>query len=256
MKISMIGCTGKMGKAILAQIFEQPRYQLAGGATHATSETLGESLGAGVKVTADIDLATRNADVVIDFSRPEMTMQLLEVLAKNPKPLVIGTTGFSDIEKGAIEKAAKNMPLLLSSNTSLGVNLLFGLVKQAATKLGPEYDIEILEMHHRQKVDAPSGTALSLGKAAAEGRGITLENAQSTGSRSGKRELGGIGFVSLRGGDVVGDHKVIFAGDGERIELGHIATSRHVFAHGALKAAEWLVSQKPGLYSMQDVLFS
>lgn len=255
MKISMIGCTGRMGKAIISQIAECPEHSLVGGATHATSESIGEDLGNGIQATADLAAAIAPADVVIDFSRPDMTMELLAALEKNPKPLIIGTTGFNDIEYATIEKLAKKMPILLSSNTSLGVNLLFGLVKQAAAKLGAEYDIEIVEMHHKHKVDAPSGTAISLGKAAAEGRGIGLENSAIY-NRSGKREQGGIGFASLRGGDVVGEHNVIFAGAGERLELGHIATDRSIFARGALKAAQWLAAKKPALYSMQDVLFS
>lgn len=243
-----------MGKAIIAQIAEYSQHSLVGGATHQGSDSIGEDLGDGVFATADLTAAIKPADVVIDFSRPDMTMEMLEVLEKNPKPVIIGTTGFNDIEQATIEKLAKKMPILLSSNTSLGVNLLFGLVKQAASKLGAEYDIEIIEMHHKHKVDAPSGTAISLGKAAAEARGITLENSDLY-NRSGKREQGGIGFASLRGGDVVGEHNVIFAGAGERLELGHIATNRAIFAHGALTAAKWLIGKKPALYSMQDVLF-
>lgn len=255
MKVSMIGCTGKMGKAIIAKISEYPDYSLVGGATHKTSESIGEELGNGIQATADLAAAIAPADVVIDFSRPDMTMQLLEALKKNPKPTIIGTTGFNDIEQATIEKLSKTIPILLSSNTSLGVNLLFGLVRQAAAKLGAEYDIEIVEMHHKHKVDAPSGTAVSLGQAAAEGRGITLSNSAAY-NRAGKRRDGDIGFATLRGGDVVGEHKVIFAGAGERLELGHIASDRAIFAQGALVAAKWLIKQKPKLYSMQDVLFS
>jgi 4-hydroxy-tetrahydrodipicolinate reductase len=256
MKISMIGCTGRMGKAIIEQIADYPEYSLVGGATHKGSDSIGEDLGDGVFATSDLAAAIKPADVVIDFSRPDMTMELLDALQKNPKPVIIGTTGFNDIEQATIEKLAKKMPILLSSNTSLGVNLLFGLVRQAARKLGAEYDIEIVEMHHKHKVDAPSGTAISLGKAAAEGRGITLDSSSVTHNRPGKREQGNIGFASLRGGDVVGEHNVIFAGAGERLELGHIATNRTIFATGALTAAKWLIGKKPALYSMQDVLFS
>ena len=252
--ISMIGCTGKMGKVILSEISAGEGYNLVGGATHADSSSIGQKLD-NVTVTADLAEAVRDADVVIDFSRPDMTMQLLDVLKANPKPVIIGTTGFSDIEQATIQKMAKTMPILLSSNTSLGVNLLFGLVKQVASKLGQEFDIEIVEMHHKDKVDAPSGTAISLGKAAAEGRGINFDNAALY-SHTGKRTEGGIGFASLRGGDVIGEHNVIFAGKGERLQLGHIATDRGIFARGALKASDWLVGKKKGLYSMQDVLFS
>lgn len=255
LSISMIGCTGKMGKVILAEISARTDYKLAGGATHAGSESIGEKLPSGGKITSDIAAAIRNADMVIDFSRPEMTMQLMDALKANPKPVIIGTTGLSQIEQATVEKMAKNMPVLLSSNTSLGVNLLLGLVKQAASKLGEEFDIEIVEMHHKDKVDAPSGTAISLGKAAAQGRGATFKNVALY-DRSGKRTPGGIGFASLRGGDVVGEHTVTFAGKGERLQLGHIATDRAIFARGALKAAEWLAGKKKGLYTMQDVLFS
>ena len=256
LSISMIGCTGKMGKAIIAEISARPDfYKLTGGATHGTSEEIGKKIGAGIEVTSDLAAATKNADVVIDFSRPDMTMQLLDTLKANPKPVIIGTTGLSQIEQATIEKMAKNMPLLLSSNTSLGVNLLLGLVKQVASKLGEEFDIEIVEAHHKDKVDAPSGTAISLGKAAAEGRGISFEKAALY-SHDGKRTQGGIGFASLRGGDIVGEHTVMFAGKGERLELSHRATDRAIFARGALKAAEWVVNKKNGFYTMQDVLFS
>ena len=244
-----------MGKEILAEISARPGHTLVGGATHATSESIGQDVGGGVIATADLSAAIKKADVVIDFSRPDMTMLLLDALKANPKPVIIGTTGLSQIEQATIENMAKQLPILLSSNTSLGVNLLAGLVKQAAAKLGEEFDIEIVEMHHKDKVDAPSGTAISLGKAAAEGRGITFDSAALY-NRSGKRSIGGIGFASLRGGDVVGEHTVTFAGKGERLQLGHIATDRAIFARGALKAAEWLVGKKKGLYSMQDVLFS
>lgn len=255
MKISMIGCTGKMGKAIIAEISARADLTLAGGATHTSSDEVGAALGDGVKATTDLAAAIKSADVVIDFSRPDMTLQLLEALKANPKPLVIGTTGFSASEQAAVEKASKMVPILLSSNTSLGVNMLLGLVKQAASKLGEEFDIEIVEMHHRDKVDAPSGTAISLGKAAAEGRGVKFDSVALY-DRSGKRKPGGIGFASLRGGDVVGEHTVSFASKGERVLLGHTATDRGIFARGAIKAAEWMHGKKPGLYSMQDVLFS
>ena len=256
LSISMIGCTGKMGKAILSEISARPdSYKLAGGATHGTSEELGNKLAGGLEVTSDLAAATRDANVVIDFSRPDMTMQLLDMLKANPKPVIVGTTGLSPIEQATIEKMAKTMPVLLSSNTSLGVNLLLGLVKQVAGKLGEEFDIEIIESHHRDKVDAPSGTAISLGKAAAEGRGVTFEKAALY-NHTGKRTPGGIGFASIRGGDIVGEHNVIFAGRGERLELGHIATDRAIFARGALKAAEWLADKKSGFYTMQDALYS
>ena len=171
--------------------------------------------------------------------------------------LVVGTTGLDANTQAAVEAAAKSAPLVQAPNMSLGVNLLMALVEQAAAKLGPEaYDIEIVEMHHRHKVDAPSGTALGLGEAAAKGRGVDLSDARVSvrDGHTGPREEGTIGFATLRGGDVAGDHTVIFAAEGERLELGHRASNRGVFAQGALRAALWAAGKQPGLYSMKDVL--
>ena len=253
-----------MGKAIIAQAVAGGRHSIAGGGTHSGSSDIGSDIGAlaglgqlGVALTADLAFATKHADAVIDFSRPEMTLSLLATLMKTPRPLVIGTTGFAPEQLQKIHDAAKSMPIVLAPNTSLGVNMLLGLVRETARILGEEFDIEIVEMHHRNKVDAPSGTALALGKAAAEGRQVALEKAavyQRVGD-TGKREPGTIGFATLRGGDVVGEHTVMFANEGERVELSHIATNRNIFAKGALTAAEWVNGKKPGLYSMQDVLF-
>lgn len=254
MKISMIGCSGKMGKAIMEQIVADGKHVLSGGATHAGSDSVGQKLS-GITVSADIAKTVADSDVAIDFSRPELSLTALEAAVKHGRPLVIGTTGFTPAQLKKIEEAARKIPILLAANTSLGVNLLAGLVKQAAAALGPEYDIEIVEMHHRHKVDAPSGTALLLGRAAAEGRTVDLKDVAVT-DRDGKRHSGAIGFATLRGGDVVGDHTVMFAGDGERVELTHKASSRAVFAKGAIRAAEWLLGAKPGMHSMQDVLFS
>lgn len=258
MKISMIGCTGKMGKAIMDLIVADKGLTLAAGATHPKSKNIGEAIArTTLKVSGDIGKALNACDVAIDFTRPEMSITTLKQAVKAKRPMVIGTTGFSSAELKEIEKAAKQIPIILAPNTSVGVNLLLGLAKQAASVLGVEYDIEIVEMHHKHKVDAPSGTALALGRAVADGRKVSLDKAavMSREGNTGARKQGTIGFATLRGGDVVGDHTVMFAGDGERVELTHKASNRAVFAKGAVAAACWLKGKKPGLYTMQDVLF-
>lgn len=258
MKISMIGCTGKMGKAIMELIVADKALTLAAGATHSRSKNIGDAItGTKLKVTGDAAKALAACDVAIDFTRPEMSLDTIKAAVKAKRPLVIGTTGFSASELKTIEKASKQIPIILAPNTSVGVNLLLGLAKQAASVLGIEYDIEIVEMHHKHKVDAPSGTALALGRAVADGRKVSLDKAavMSREGNTGARKAGTIGFATLRGGDVIGDHTVMFAGEGERVELTHKASNRAVFARGAVAAARWLKGKKPGLYTMQDVLF-
>ena len=197
-----------------------------------------------------------NADGVVDFSAPAATVEMSALAAQARIAHVIGTTGLSDEDLRRIAAAARHAPIVRSGNMSLGVNLLAMLVRAGAKALGEDYDIEIVEMHHRMKVDAPSGTALLLGEAAAEGRGISLAERSDRGrdGMTGARKPGDIGFASLRGGSVVGDHSVIFAGDGERITLSHLAEDRALFARGALRAALWARGRKPGLYAMADVL--
>jgi 4-hydroxy-tetrahydrodipicolinate reductase len=210
----------------------------------------------GVKLTGDADAALAGADCVIDFTVPKATLALVPHAAKARCAHVIGTTGFEAAEDERIKAAARESVIVKSGNMSVGVNLLAGLVKRVAATLDPSFDIEILEMHHNKKIDAPSGTALMFGRAAAEGRGIDLATHSERGRDgiTGARKAGDIGFASLRGGTVVGEHRVIFAGPAEQIELVHKAEDRMLFAHGALRAALWTRGKEPGLYSMADVL--
>lgn len=211
------------------------------------------SIGAEMGRDGDKEAAFAACDVMIDFTNPEAAVAYAKIAAQMGKPLVTGTTGLSLDQQATLEKSAQIAPILQSANMSLGVNLLLSLVEKTAEKLGPEFDIEIFESHHRNKVDAPSGTALALGAAAAKGRGAALDSL-AVFDRQGKRKSGNIGFSVFRGGDVVGEHTVTFAGAGERIELAHRASDRMIFAHSAVKAALWLKDRPPGLYSMRDVL--
>ncbi len=210
----------------------------------------------GLKIVADPLPLMLGADAIIDFSSPAASVALAGLAAQARIVDVIGTTGLSDDDLDRIDAAARHAPIVRSGNMSVGVNLLAALTRRAASALGPDFDIEIVEMHHRMKVDAPSGTALLLGEAAAEGRGVSLKDHSARGrdGLTGARRTGDIGFASLRGGTVVGDHSVIFAGEGERFVLSHHAEDRALFARGALKAALWARDRKPGLYSMADVL--
>jgi 4-hydroxy-tetrahydrodipicolinate reductase len=207
-------------------------------------------------MTSDINQFVQSCDAIIDFSAPALSLEMAAKCAEFKKVLVCGTTGFSEGEKQKFASYAKDTPIIWSSNMSLGVNLLMNLAEKVAGILRDDFDVEIVEMHHRNKVDAPSGTALSLGAAVAKGRGVDLEKVGTT-TRSGKeakRIKGEIGFATLRGGDVIGDHSVVFAGDGERIELTHKASNRDIFAKGAVRAAIWGSAKQPGFYSMRDVL--
>lgn len=217
---------------------------------------MGRAIAAAAEDDAGFVVDPDHGDVLIDFSAPAALQASLDRAIASQVPILVGTTGLVEEHRQAIESAAGSVAVLRAPNTSLGINLLRALVEQAATRLGPEWDIEILEMHHRAKVDAPSGTALLLAQAAAQGRGKTLPELGRFDrfGRSEAREPGTIGFASLRGGSVVGEHQVIFATDGERIELGHRADSRMIFARGALAAARFLIGKPAGLYSMRDVI--
>ncbi len=261
--IGILGCNGRMGQVLVWQLAGRADMRLGGGSVRAGSALVGQDIGVivggrpcGVVATDDLAALCNVCEVVIDFTRPELTAALAPIAAAQGTALVIGTTGLEVAQQCALEAASKIIPVLQAANMSIGVNLLLGLVERVAATLDPEFDIEILEMHHRHKVDAPSGTALVLGQAAAKGRGVALEEVSDRvrDGITGPRIPGAIGFATLRGGDVVGDHTVIFAGAGERIELGHKASSRDVFATGALRAARWLGGQTPGLYGMKDVL--
>ncbi len=263
MKIGIVGCAGRMGRMLVAEVLAAEGCSLAGGTEHGESPFLGQDVAAlaghepaGLAVTDDADALFAAADVIIDFTLPQATIGHGEAAARHGAAWVIGTTGLDGAQQAAVEKAAESTAVVQAANYSVGVNLLLGLTTQVAGILESDYDIEILEMHHRHKVDAPSGTALALGHAAAEGRGVDLEAVSDKvrDGHTGARTVGDIGFATLRGGDVVGDHSVIFAADGERIALTHKASNRSVFARGAVRAARWSADQKPGLYSMRDVL--
>ena len=217
---------------------------------------MGEAIAEVVSDRDDVAVVEEDCDVYVDFSAPEGLEHHLQIAVEAGKPIVIGTTGLSADQHRMIDEAARSIPVLQAANTSLGVNLLAHMVRQAAARLGPEWDIEIVEMHHRHKKDAPSGTALLLGGAAAEGRGVDLTKAEDRGrdGMTGPRKEGDIGFAALRGGSVAGDHQVIFATDGERLEFGHRAESRTIFARGAVAAATWLVGKPAARYSMADLL--
>ena len=239
--IGVLGHTGRVGKLIVADI--------------AARAPEGLNFAGGAGRGGDGELLFEDADVLIDFTTPEATARHIWLAAKHHKPLVIGTTGLSEAQHAEMKDAAKETALLYAANMSLGVNLLLGLVEQAAARLGPEFDIEIMESHHRHKIDAPSGTALALGRAAQTGRASgNFEGGAFAHDRSGRRNTGDIGFAVQRGGDVVGEHDVTFFGPGERVILSHRATDRALFARGAVTAAQWLHGQKPGLYGMKDVL--
>jgi len=241
----------------------RPDCRVAGGTERSGSPFIGQDLGAlaglpplGVSVTDDaLDLLTR-VDAILDFTQPAATVEWAGLSANARIVHVIGTTGFTPEQERAIEAAGRHAVIVKAGNMSLGVNLLTAITRQVAAALDADFDIEIVEMHHRHKVDAPSGTALMLGEAAAAGRSVDLTQAsvRVRDGHTGARNVGDIGFQSLRGGSVVGDHTVIFAGEGERIELTHIAQDRSIFARGAVKAALWGHGKKPGVYSMLDVL--
>lgn len=258
-----MGAAGRMGRAIVRVIDEMPECSVSGGTEADGSEAIGADIGElagigklGVPVTADpLELYTRS-EGVIDFTTPAATVEHAGLAAQARIVHVIGTTGLEPQDEDAILAASRHAVIIKSGNMSFGVNLLAALVKKAAAVLGPDYDIEVVEMHHRMKVDAPSGTALMLGRSIAEGRNIGLEDhaVRVRDGHTGVRKRGDIGFATLRGGDVIGDHTVIFAGPGERIELTHRAGDRQLFARGAVQAALWGMDKPPGLYSMEDVL--
>ncbi len=249
-----------MGRALVRAVLQDPACALAGAIEASGHPDLGADCGvlaghgpSGVVVTADARVALTGADALIDFTRPAVSLALAALAAWQHVVHVIGTTGFSAEEESRIAAAARDCVIVKSGNMSLGVTLLAALVARAAKAL-PDFDVEILEMHHRMKADAPSGTALLLGEAVALGRAVALESEAARKGQTGPRKAGAVGFASLRGGTVVGEHHVILAGPSERIVLGHIAEDRAIFAHGAVVAAKWGQSQNPGLYGMADVL--
>lgn len=263
MRLVIVGAGGRMGRALTRAVTEMPGADVVAAIEREGSQVLGQDVGdlsgtgtLGVAVTDDPLTAFASADGVLDFTTPAASLGFAELAAQARIVHVIGTTGWAEGEDAPLKAAARHARIIKSGNMSLGVNLLASLVRRAAAALDADFDIEVLEMHHKHKVDAPSGTALLLGDAAAEGRGINRAD-HSVRVRDGimePRNSGDIGFATLRGGSVIGEHSVIFAGEGERIELTHRSEDRQLFARGAVKAALWGFDQKPGFYSMADVL--
>jgi 4-hydroxy-tetrahydrodipicolinate reductase len=263
LRVAILGVSGRMGGALLKALDEVPGAKLVGATASPQSQWIGKDASAphsgklrDVQITASAQQAMRGANLVIDFTLPNATATNLDAAIAAGCAVVLGTTGHDDAQRQRILDASGQIPIIWAANTSLGVNLLLKLVELAAATLGDDYDLEIFEAHHRNKKDAPSGTALALGRAAAQGRNVTLDEAAEFDrhGHSQARRKGAIGFSVFRGGDVVGDHTVTFAGIGERIELTHKASDRMAFARGAMQAARWLVGKQPGLYSMADVL--
>ena len=261
--VSIPGCNGRMGKTLLSLILEDPKYEIATATCLPNEDEVGIDIGSFVgksKINKEIQCEPlflfQDSNVLIDFTVPDATMFHAKHCYDNNMSIVIGTTGLSDIQEKELLSLSKKIPIVYSANFSIGVTLLSSLVSKATKTLGFDWDIEVLEMHHKQKVDSPSGTALLLGKSAADARHQELSNVKSI-SRDGlvgKRKVDEIGFAVLRGGDVVGEHSVLFCNSGERIELAHKATDRSIFASGALRASYWAARAEPGLYSLADVL--
>jgi 4-hydroxy-tetrahydrodipicolinate reductase len=254
MKVAVAGAGGRMGQALIEAVLADRELQLAAALDAAGSPALGRTAGP-LRIGPDL-AALAGADLLIDFTRPEGTMAHLEACVAGRKAMVIGTTGFNDAHKQRIAKAAQRIPIVLSPNFAIGVNVVFGLAQTAARALGDDYDVEIVEAHHRHKVDAPSGTALKLGELVAGALGRKLGEVAAHGREgdTGERPAREIGFHAIRGGDIVGEHTVIFAGAGERVEVAVRSQSRLTYAAGALRAARWLEGRGPGLYDMADVL--
>lgn len=263
MRIAIAGAAGRMGRMLLTEVHETDGAEIAGGLERAGTDGVGQDLGrligidpVGVALSDDPDTVFANADVVIDFTVPAATVANLDHARRHGTAMVIGTTGMTAEDDAKINEAAHEITVMQAGNMSLGVNLLVQVTAQVAAALGIDWDVEVTEMHHRWKVDAPSGTALMLGKAAAEGRAQD-HDAVAVGGRqgiTGERQTGQIGYSALRGGNVVGEHSVVFASDNERVVLNHIANDRRIFAAGAVRAALWCADRSAGRYDMIDVL--
>jgi 4-hydroxy-tetrahydrodipicolinate reductase len=262
MKIAIAGATGRMGKMLIEAVLNTPDTQLVGALEHASCSQLGEDAAAflgkktGVLISADVAKVLSGAQFLIDFTRPEGTMAHLALAEKTGTKMVIGTTGLSTEQIANLKTASAKLAIVFAPNMSVGVNATFKLLEIAAKMLNEGYDIEIVEAHHRHKVDAPSGTALKMGEVIAESLGKKLDDVAvyAREGHTGERKEGTIGFATIRGGDIVGDHTVLFAGEGERIEISHKSSSRQSYAQGSLRAARFLQNQTAGLYDMQDVL--
>lgn len=262
LNIAIAGSSGRMGRALIEAVIQAPDMRLAAALDRAGSAALGkdagESIGApcGTLITDNPDMALKGAHALIDFTRPEGTLAHLELCRKHRVNMVIGTTGFAPEQKHIIQAASRDIAIVFAPNMSVGVNVVFKLLEQAAKVLGEGYDIEIIEAHHRHKVDSPSGTALRMGEVVAETLGRDLAECAIYGREgvTGERNPSTIGFATVRGGDIVGDHTVLFAGTGERVEISHKASSRANFSMGAVRAARFLAGKTSGLFDMQDVL--
>lgn len=261
--IAINGAAGRMGRCLIQAVAETDGLELSAAIDRPESSLIGVDAGElagvgklGVLLSADLEQATQQSDVIIDFTIPEATMALLPLCAENQCRPVIGTTGFDEAQKQIIQQTADRIATLLAPNMSVGVNLSLKLLDMAARVLGDSVDIEIIEAHHRHKVDAPSGTALRMGEVVADALGRDLKECAIYGreGRTGERDRNTIGFATVRAGDIVGDHTVLFAAEGERVEITHKASSRMTFAYGAMRASKWLMDQKTGLFDMQDVL--
>ena len=261
-RIAIAGATGRMGQMLIAGLQAADDCQLAGALDRADSPALGQDAGAfagqvtGVKVTADLATGLKGAHALIDFTRPEATMAHLAACREHGVALIIGTTGFTEAQKAEIAEAAKHIAVVMAPNMSVGVNVTFKLLEMAAKALSTGYDIEIIEAHHRHKVDAPSGTALKMGEVSAEALGRDLKDCAvyERYGHTGERDPSSIGFATIRGGDIVGDHTVLFAGTGERIEISHKSSSRAGYVQGSLRAVRFVAGKRQGLFDMFDVL--
>ncbi|MCD9122946.1 4-hydroxy-tetrahydrodipicolinate reductase [Cupriavidus sp. UGS-1] len=262
MKLAIAGASGRMGRMLIEYVLDAEGVTLAGALDAPGAAALGQDAGlflgrqTGVTITSDIEAALAGADCLIDFTRPEGTLAHLQVARRLGVKMVIGTTGFDDAGKAALAEAAQSIGVVFAANMSVGVNATFKLLEVAAKMLASGYDIEIIEAHHRHKVDAPSGTALKMGEVIAEALGRDLKTCGvfAREGHTGEREGNSIGFATVRGGDIVGDHTVLFAGIGERIEITHKASSRQSYADGAVRAARFLAGKPNGMFDMQDVL--
>ncbi len=262
-RIAITGAAGRMGRTLIEACRQADGLELTVALEHPDSSLLGSDAGdlagigkLGIQVGADLAAVTADFDVLIDFTRPEPTLANLEICRQAGRRMVIGTTGFSDEQKAQIKAAAQDMGVVFAPNMSVGVNVCLKLLDMAARVLGDDFDVEVIEAHHRHKVDAPSGTALRMGEVVAAALGRDLKSCAVYGreGHTGERDRKTIGFETIRAGDIVGDHTVLFAGSGERIEITHKASSRMTFANGAIRAAGWLMEQDNGLFDMQDVL--
>ena len=262
LRIAVAGASGRMGRMLVEAVLQSNDCTLAAALDRPASAALGQDAGAflgrssGVAISADVRTALKQADVLIDFTRPEGTLEHLAVCRELGVKAVIGTTGFSEAQRAEIQAAAQHTAIVMSPNMSVGVNVVLKLLHSAAKALSEGYDIEVIEAHHRHKVDAPSGTALAMGQAVADALGRDLKACAVYGREgvTGERDPSTIGFATIRGGDIIGDHTVLFAGTGERIEISHKSSSRAGYAQGSLRAARFLAGQRTGLFGMDDVL--